>query len=100
MQTWDETTAEITEFAEAAGLEWHEVRRAVVREYLLEAPWPEDEGLGSSDQNHILVGEWQCNRAGVLRIIETAAWEKKTLADLAARGIDLHEMAKLFEPVN
>lgn len=97
-QTWEATVAEIMSEANAAGVTWPEVRAIVVDRHLEENPWPEGEGLGSSDMNCILVEEWRYDPDGVRHAVETAAWRKKTLADLAERGVDLERMAELFAP--
>lgn len=96
MRAWEEITDEIQASCDARGIEWYELRNEVVNRYVAAGHWPEEEGLGSSDGNHILVGEWESDRESVLAVIDELRWRKDTLAKLRADGVDLEKMAELF----
>lgn len=96
--TWEQLTEQIQRVCDQYGIEWHELRAQVVGVYLVDCPWPEDEGLGSSDMNHILVGEWQSHPAGVHRAAADVKLRKEMLASLARQGVTLEQLRGLLAP--
>lgn len=96
MRTWEEITDEIQVSCDARGVDWYELRNEVANRYVASGHWPEDEGLGSSDMNHILVGEWESDRESVIAVLEELRWRKDTLAKLRSQGIDPLKVAELF----
>ena len=95
---WRDTWAEIDAACEGKGIDSYELRRAVGRRVSDSGEWPEGEGMGSSDQNHLLVSAWRYDNAETLELIAELSEQAKLLAELKLAGVDLQLAAQMFAP--
>lgn len=99
-QDWNAVMDAVEREAFAKGLKFHEVRNEVARLKIEEdQEFYEGHGVGSSDMNHMLYGEWKSDPDGVRRVIKDLAERNKLRSYLEAQGVDLQAAAKMFEPI-
>ena len=96
---WRDTWAEIDAACEGKGIDAYELRRAVGRRVSESGDWPKDEGMGSSDMNHLLVSAWRYDNAETLELIAELSEQAKLRVQLELAGVDLQVAALMFAPV-
>ena len=97
---WRETMDAITAEAQAAGLEFYEVRNEVGNRCVeADRDFYEGHGVTASDMNHMLYGRWQSDPDEVRQVIKELVWRKEIMRTIEEQGICPNTLAKLFEPM-
>lgn len=79
---WNAAMGEVAVLAAEHGLEFWELRNAWANHYCEQGRWPEGEGLGSSDMNHLVYSAVRFDREELAEVAERKGAAKALLASI------------------